>query len=152
MQPRTHHYRYAHLVLPGILRHERVNLIGLATSGALDPALIDTWHGLGAELPAEDRLAPDGLSSRLARAGDVPVVLITMPPAQRITEAHFVAAAPADPAAKRRVLTLEYTVTLTGGPATVLGEWTDRGHANLGPGPEPSAEAFLAAVQRLIGA
>jgi hypothetical protein len=150
-QPRTHHYQFAHRILPTLMLRPTIDLVALAGAGRLDVALAGTWRDFGAGLPEADRLPPDGLSGRLARAGDTDVLLITLPPTLYITEAHFVAVAPAAPASARRFLTLERSWSLTGEPVTVLGEWTDRAHVNHGSGPQPSAGAFLAAVERLLG-
>ena len=60
-------------------------------------------------------------------------ILVTLPAAEHTTEAHYVALVAG------RVVTLEYTLNVDDSVATVLGEWNDAGHLNLGEGPPPTA-------------
>jgi hypothetical protein len=142
-RPRTHHYSFGHRLLPGLVLRGRTNFHELASRALLDPLLCAWWQELGESLPAEERLPHDGLRSELANAGNVPVLLVTMPAAARAAEAYFVAVALyAEPDAWR-CFTLEHTWTLDDQPATVLGEWTASGHVNYGDGPPPERQAFL---------
>lgn len=145
-RPRVHHYSFAHRLLPGLVLRGRTNFHELASRALLDQLLRAWWQEIGQSLPPDDRLPDDGLGSELANAGNVPVLVVTMPAARHAAEAHFVAVTPhADPDAWR-CLTLEHSWTLDDQPATVLGEWTATGHVNYGDGPPPERRAFLTAL------
>jgi hypothetical protein len=149
-RPRLHHYRFAHRVLPSIVRNPRIDLRRMDIE-AVNHALLSTWQGYGEELDAGERLQAAGLRAEVVPLGAHTVVLVTMPPAERMTEAHFVAVSYPGGEAPPRYLVLEDSRALDGGRCTVLGEWTDEGHLNLGGGPAPTKDAFLAAVSRLLG-
>lgn len=150
--PRTHHYLFVHRAMPRILFSRRTDPSRIAAANALDRALLETWTEVGDALPESERLAPDGLHSELVTLGDIQAVLITLPTAQHVTEAHFIALAPTNPPRKRRYIVLEFSLdSETNQPVTVLGEWRrNRHHANYGRGPVPSGELFLQRVQQLL--
>ena len=145
-RPRAHHYSFGHRLLPGLALRGRTDFHELASRALLDPLLRGWWHELGESLPAEERLPHDGLRSELVDAGDIPVLLVTMPAACHAAEAHFVAIAPHLKPDAWRCFTLEHTWTLDDQPATVLAEWTATGHVNYGDGPPPERQAFLQAL------
>jgi hypothetical protein len=149
--PRPHHYRYAHRLLSRILVKPEWELRRMAQAGFINEFLHFLWTDYAKAFPEEERLSPDGLAGELSTAGTTEVLLVTMPPALHVTEAHFVAVAPCEPAPARRYWTLEHSWTFEGEPCTVLGQWADGSHLNLGPGPEPTADAFLAALARMGG-
>jgi hypothetical protein len=148
-RPRPHHYSFGHRLLPGLVLRGRTNFNELASRALLDQLLRAWWQDVGESLPAQDRLPHDGLQSELANAGNVPVLLVTMPAACHAAEAHFVAVAPDVKPDAWRCFTLEHTWTLDDQPATVLGEWTATGHVNYGDGPPPERQAFLEALGSL---
>jgi hypothetical protein len=82
------------------------------------------------------------------RAGEV--VLVTLPPAEHITEVHFAAITLVNGRADRYFV-LEHSWTLDDSPATVMGEWADGVQFNLGSGPEPTATDFLLDVDSRLG-
>lgn len=141
-----HHYSFGHRLLPGLVLRGRTNFHELASRALLDQLLRSWWHEVGEGLPAEERLPPDGLQSELVNAGDVPVLLVTMPAACHAAEAYFVAITPHDEPDAWRCFTLEHAWTLDDQPVTVLGEWTAAGHVNYGDGPPPERQAFLEAL------
>jgi hypothetical protein len=64
------------------------------------------------------------------------------------TEADDESAEPAEP--ECRYFTLEFSAQREP-PQTVLGEWTDQGsHLNMGGGPEPEVEAFVARLAAFV--
>jgi hypothetical protein len=148
-QPRRHHYLFAHRELPGVLRTYASNLVGLARAGRLDHALRSTWTRVGDALPPEDRLPPDGLTAGLRPSSHGDAFLITMPPAVHVTEAHF-ALVVLTPDQGVRYFVLEHAWHTDDTPYTVLGEWTERAHHNLGEGPAADADLFAAEVERLL--
>lgn len=148
-RPRMHHYVFAHRELPGIARRFAPNLVGLAREGRLDDALRTTWTGVGEALPPEDRLAPDGLAAELRSLGAGEAILVRFPPPAHVTEAYL-ALVVLEPGPDVRYFLLEHGWNLDDSPRTVLGEWTEQAHLNLGDGPAADADTFVAAVERLL--
>jgi hypothetical protein len=149
--PRRHHYGFAHQVLPSLARQPGIDLPAMAVAGLLDDALASAWADVGRQLPEAERLPADGLHGCLVDAGGTAVVLVTLPPAERTTEAHLAAVIPGDEPGQSRYLVLEHSWTMDGEPATVLGEWvTGPEHRNLGPGPAPDPGSFTAALAGLL--
>lgn len=154
-RPRPHHYHFAHGYLRRLVLESPIDFMGLAADGSLDARLSLSWQSVGARFADAERLPADGLSSAVASIGETTIVVVTMPPAQHVTEVHYAAIVPAatirGSEVARRYLVLEHSWNLDDSPATVLGEWTTEGHhVNFGDGPRPQAAAFVAAVERLL--
>ncbi|MCF2533316.1 hypothetical protein [Yinghuangia soli] len=148
--PRQHHYGVAHVILPKFVLEHGMVFATFALSGRLESVLHEMWAEAASVVPRGKRVAPDGLGFRLFWGRKKQqLVLITFPPPQKATEAHF-AAVFFDRSFKARYFTLERTVSEASADATVLGEWTAAGHANLGGGPVADPEAFVKAVGRLV--
>ena len=92
------------------------------------------------------------------RVNNYPCAVIEMPEPQEAAEAWLVGVVvPVDFSVKvpadldldqitAQYYTLEKGVSLTGEPRTVLAGWDDQRHNNYGDGPEPTVEAFVAAL------
>jgi hypothetical protein len=150
--PRRHHYAFAHRVLPLIMRNPDVDLAHLAGDlERLGGSLRATWERVGLDHAESERLPPDGLAVERRDVGDAEGLLVTLPPARHVAEAIFVLVAPLDPPGARRYVTLEAGWDVVHRrPYTVLGEWSDRGHLNLGDGPPAEGDAFVAAVSGVL--
>jgi hypothetical protein len=151
-QPRRHHYEFAHRVLPSILLNPNVDLEHLAGDlEHLHGALRATWERLGSKHDESDRLPPDGLVVERRDVGDAEGILVTLPPALHVAEAIFILVAPLDAGSARRFFTLESGWDVVHRQRyTVLGEWSDTGHSNLGEGPPVDGGAFIAAVASML--
>lgn len=115
------------------------------------------WHMLDLPLGDEnnDLIPADTIECFPVRfAENCPAVIVKFPPAERITEAYFAAIVKCEKRrgflSKRvessyRYFTLEKSI---GG--TVLGEWAEGRHGNLGDGPPPNKEDFIQAIAKLI--
>lgn len=162
---REHHYHFAHRFFPALVRQMgAATLFILANPDKAQPFLSAVWADVGQELPPDDRITTP---PRLARIGPANlngeahlIAVIEMPPAQAVTEAHFVAltcASPEQPgdgeerdafeerlrAVAVRYLTLEYGFSLDATQRTAFCEWTQDGsHLNRGDGPPPAADAL----------
>jgi hypothetical protein len=148
-RPRQHHYVFAHRELLAVARRFAGNMPELAQSGRMDAALTATWNRVGDHLPATDRLPPTGLRASLHDGDGSDIVLIVMPLPEHGAEAYFVAVVVAE-ARLVDYFVLEHGWTTTDEPRTVLCKWEDQNHVNLGDGPPPDANAFLAAVRARI--
>ncbi|UGT40001.1 hypothetical protein LTV02_28730 [Nocardia yamanashiensis] len=144
---RAQHYQFAHRLLAHMARSRGAELVKRVAPENWTAALTDWWNGLGSTLPAADRLAPTGLSGRLIERDGSRIVLVTLPEPTASPEAYFAAFVVPPEAGECRYYTLEYSVDPLGGePYTTLGQWSDGSHINMGPGPAPTAEAFLDAI------
>jgi hypothetical protein len=157
---RDHHYQFAHGFLPGMSLGNPEGagtIMGMALDSSGD-LLRKGWAMVGERIPKRERLSPKGLKATFVEANDdVGVGVIQLPQALRQAEALFVAGAyiQARQGMDFRLLTLELAVNLGGGAQTMLCEWlvNDDGgldHANFGPGPPDSREAFVEAVVNLV--
>ncbi|GAA2750928.1 hypothetical protein GCM10010440_61180 [Kitasatospora cinereorecta] len=149
--PRAHHYRFAHQVLPGLARDLGPQMLDNEPRGGFTAGLASLWQGLGETLPESERLPGDGLSAELVDRGGHRMLLVELPRPSAPAEAYLVAVAQPAGADHCRCFTLEHGVSPLDGQAyTVLAEWADRSHINLGPGPAAQRDAFVAAVEVLL--
>jgi hypothetical protein len=138
-------YGYAHQLVPSFV-HGQPALIHGALDGAADPDALDgplqsAWTGgcLQAGLDPEPRP-----KVTVEPVGALRALLVTMPTAGGMALAHFIGVIPVGPGFRCFVLE-------AGIGGTVLGEWTaDRRHVNLGSGPPPQREVFLAALAAIL--
>jgi len=100
-------------------------------------SLLELWNRCQQGRPESHQ----GLSARLIEEEGRKIGLVTMPAPSKSPEAYFVALV-FEPQPYR------YLVLEKSFPGTVLGQWNPR--ANLGEGPPPEAEAFLAAVRDAV--
>jgi hypothetical protein len=162
--PRPHHYAFAHDHLPGILWHDpRMLLFALFEASELfrDDQLRIRWQVVGERFDLVERLGGEGLCcSRHTLANEFQAAVITLPPAQRPSEAHMVAIVYRPPQRRlwfwKTAPVLRYfTLELGFDPKTkewltLLCEWTPYGHLNYDQGPSPEVTAFLGAIQQLL--
>lgn len=146
--PRAHHYEFAHRAVPAVLLDATVDLTRYTRKiGRLQRSLTATWNAVGAGQPRDERVESTGLAVEARVVGGADALLITLPPAQRPAEAHFALVMPLERRVERRYLTLEAGWDVVNQrPYTVLGEWKDGVHHNLGDGPPPEAGLFVDAV------
>ena len=118
------------------------------------------WNAVGKAAEAEGQrggIAPEGLKAYAVTVAGRVAALVTLPPVQGVTEAHFVAlvldesaAGSAEPGPVRPAPRLWYFTLENGlspdlqGRSEKLCEWTANGmHLNYGPGPKADGAAFL---------
>jgi hypothetical protein len=162
--PRPHHYAFAHDYLPGILWHDPALLLfALFTANEefREEQIHIRWGVVGERFDPAERLPDRGLCcSTHALADGHQAAVITLPPAERPTEAHMVAIVYRPP--RRRLLLWRteailryFTLELSfdpesGGWLSALCDWTPHGHLNYGEGPPNDVAAFLGAIHRLL--
>jgi hypothetical protein len=174
-EPRCVHYQFVHVALRTLVFQEPRLATALWELDDPDPLLDDIalqvvracrGRGEGGELRAAH------LTLHKLRLGVYPCMIIEMPEPVATTEAYMLAilgrpdtegrpdpdvrnADDADPSSddtgtQRRYFTLEHS-SHRPPPHTVLGEWTAQGsHMNMGGGPEPTVEAFVAELARFV--
>jgi hypothetical protein len=160
--PPSQRYVFAHLMLPQVVHDDPEKARALLSGPEGGGFLAFLWHRVSERLPEEERAPPEGLrSSRHAEPNGTVIVLVTMPPPQRSPEAYF-AAVVFTPGPRKllffrhpptvKYLTLELGHTMGGETRTVLCGWSKDGtHYNMGDGPPPESDAFLARVRGMDG-
>lgn len=162
-EPRMDHYVFAHYALRSVALADPLQCLAILASERGTRFLYDLLKAVTEEegpTGGQPRFRADEFDVVPTRFGDYPGVVIAMPRPRAITEAHFVALVLlddlSDPDAVHehipaRYFTLEKGMSLDASPRTVLCEWTATGqHANFGTGPEPTTEAFTAAITQRI--
>lgn len=165
-QPRGQHYHFAHVALANAVRSDPEGiLVALAGDQAAD-FLDEIWRGVKAKFPsAEDRADERGLAGAVE---DLPCgkrcAVVVMPPAERIGEAHMIAAVVV-PGERRfglfkkpatlRYFTLEVGFSKGEAENTALCEWKfakggGKSHVKCGTDLEVDRAKFLAAVDEQV--
>ena len=166
------HYQFVHVALRTLVFQEPRLAPALWELDDPGPLLDDIalqvvracrGRGEGGEIRAEH------LTLHKLRLGGYPCMIIEMPEPIATTEAYMLAilgrrdsdgrpeadepgadASGDDAGTQRRYFTLEHS-SHRPAPHTVLGEWTAQGsHMNMGGGPEPTVEAFVAELARFV--
>ncbi|MFD8783652.1 hypothetical protein [Kitasatospora sp. NPDC059599] len=148
--PRPHHYRFAHLVLPGLARDRGPHLVDGDPDRDVAAELAALWDDFGKQLPDAERLPSDGLRGSRITLGAHRLLVVVLPRPAAPAEAYYTAVVQPEGTGHCRYFTMEHAVNpFTGEPYTVLGEWADGSHLNLGSA-EPGLSAFLAAVVTVL--
>jgi hypothetical protein len=150
-EARQHHMQMKYLLAQMALQNPERFFATFGESGDGD-YLADLWTGIGQDLPAEQRVAAEGLSAWHQASGVKPEILVlTFPPPAAGNEAYMLAAIRTANSACR-VFCLERAVMpSTGKEFTILAELATEGRSNWGPGSAPIAEQFAEMVRRLTG-
>ncbi|MEU6971502.1 helicase associated domain-containing protein [Kitasatospora aureofaciens] len=144
--PRPHHYRFAHRLLPSLTHLDTV------PGERIGGELLRLWGEFGDTLPADQRLAPDGLQGGFVQAGPHRLLLVALPVPRAATEAFAVVLAWPGDGSPQRAFALEFAVDpITGERGAVLGEWEQPGRHRLHrTGMTAEARPFLQAVVALL--
>ncbi|UGT54377.1 hypothetical protein [Nocardia asteroides] len=153
-EPRTHHYQFAHQVLPTLAQRLGARMVTDEPPLGYTEQLKGLWDSIGERLPAEDRLPSAGITGHRVDAEGLRLLLVELPTPAAPAEAHFVAVVLPENSDDVRVFTLERATFQPADreDATMLGSWSDRSHFNLGPGPHPEPTAFIAAIHAKLAA
>ena len=159
-KPRSEHYYFAHQKLRSFAFAEPEQCFGVLHSEQARDFLSEVWHAVkeGAVFtPSDPALRFDDLKLHRRPIGIYPAVVLEMPEAKFALEAHFVALVWQIVAAeglmiKKTPELLYYTLERAAGegPETVLCEWRGDTHLNLGAGPRPDLDAFVAHLDGLV--
>lgn len=153
-EPRTHHYQFAHQVLPNLAQRLGARMVTDEPPHGYTEQLKYLWDSIGERLAAEDRLPSDDITGRRIDADGFQLLLVELPAPAAAAEAHFVAVVLPENSDDVRVFTLERATFQPAdrNDATMLGSWANRSHFNLGPGPHPDPTAFIAAIHSKLAA
>ncbi|WP_189033245.1 hypothetical protein [Nocardia rhizosphaerihabitans] len=153
-EPRTHHYQFAHQVLPNLAQRLGARMVTDEPPHGYTEQLKYLWDSIGERLAAEDRLPSDGIAGRRIDADGFQLLLVELPAPAAAAEAHFVAVVLPENSDDVRVFTLERATFQSAdrNDATMLGSWANRSHFNLGPGPHPDPAAFITAIHSKLAA
>jgi len=164
--PRLTHYMFAHRYLPNEILYTPAQFLSLARRPDAEERLHRAWkltdYRVSRQSKGATPLAAEGLRCEVRDVPDYTIILVTLPKPERFAEAYFVAGL-IGPAPPRRwglfpdeptslVFTLEHARPEDdGSPRTVLGGWDHHGtHINMGTGPPPDPERFLAAIGKFM--
>ena len=166
-QPRGQHYHFAHVALADAARSDPEGFLAALEGPEGADFLAEIWRGVKAKYPSsEDRVDERGLAGAVE---GLPCgrrcAVVVMPPAERMGEAHMVAAV-VTPGERRfglfkkpaalRYFTLEVSFGKDKAQTTALCEWKfaksgGKSHVKCGTGLETDRAGFLAAVDEQVG-
>ena len=167
---RMQHYIFAHQLLPSQMFAEPTSVLAPMVSSTGFSAdgrehLLKFWEAAGEGQSGNDLVNSDSLTYSMEVLGhpNSTAFLITLPPPQKKTEAHFallVFDAPGlccDAVRHLRYFVLEHYGEKNGTIKTNLGEWTAKDGGDLkyvdhGTGTAPDKLAFMTRVQEIIEA
>jgi len=144
---RNHHYNFAHIDLPiAFFADPEGFMEELAHDYGWQDRLMlhDIWSRTGGELSSGEVLPPDGLGFKIVEDGELIIAAVTMPPAERVPEAIYVAMVLNRETGDAHYFTLEYSF----GDSTMLCAWfANRSRQNFGEGPPAGdIDAFIEEV------
>ena len=152
-EPRIGHYLFAHRGVPRAFLRDPAAITGILSSDDAMPFLSGMWDVIDREVPPAEKIDRSALAVDCYELGDdVFVVLITMPPAQRVREALFVGLAVR---LEGDTFARAFTLDLAGPPGAdpLLGilEWDAEGNFELlEPTCGPDASAFVDTIEALV--
>jgi hypothetical protein len=165
-EPRLHHYVFGHILLRQIFFRDASAFVAALREGG-DPLLHRIWDDVGDWIvqneEGQHQLPCVGLTcTHREIVSGTYAVIVSLPQPQEITEAHFVGLVVRPPKKRfsglvcvdtgmARYITLERGETSDGAPRTVLCEWTEDSHVNMGDGPEATVDGFSNALAELVG-
>jgi hypothetical protein len=159
-QARQHHQYFKCAIVSRAL-HRSKDLVASCTA----EGLAATWNAIGAALPSEERIAPEGLAVKILGNADGPVIMITLPPPERPNEAYYLCIVPAGSQVEGmqlfpprgpegtscfRVFGMERSMLLDGGLSGFVVDWTASRRRNYDAPDDPSPGAFWEAVAQVI--
>src|SRR5438132_6047455 len=144
------HYQFAHQTLRHIAQKHPADFAMFSRRLGFVQGLKSVWNAVQEQFPVEERLSSEGLAAQSTVDGERTVVVVTMPPAEHIGEAYFVALAIRG-ASLERFITLEHSWNLDDSPRTVMGEWTAEKHLHFFSGPVADLQAFCESVEQRLG-
>ncbi|HEY5924670.1 MAG TPA: hypothetical protein VIV11_23485 [Kofleriaceae bacterium] len=160
--PRPHHLRFKYALVQRALQHAQ-ELIELCTSQG---GLLALWNEIGAEQPEAERCVDTGLGAQNVGDAERPVVMITLPPAERPNEAWFLCVFPKpatlddkgalwvpDPTGplELRIFGMERSMLPDGGLIGFVVEWTQVYRHNYDAPDNASPGAFWKAILEVVG-
>lgn len=155
LEPRIYHYLFAHKYLPDKLLESSQGVIAWLTGEKGVEHLKTRWTLLPTvyNFEPKDFIEPVGINRYVLKPTTThTIVLVQFPKPEQVSEAFF-SAILIQPDNSYRYFTLEKTFGEddNGIPKTILGEWSNGNHANLGSGGSPNIEDFSALIiQRFI--
>lgn len=153
-EPRPQYYNFAHIVLPEIFTRDSAKFMATMRQNGVE-FLRYVWKQVGeyenVEQPTE---AVEQIKLENRTLETAYVTIITLPPPENPTEAHFVTAVFDPIQGASRYFTLEHGQALENEPdaRTVFCEWQDNRHMNYGDGSKVDTQAFLALILKKLEA
>lgn len=159
-EPRPHHYTFAHKALRDACASHPFKFFAIIGSKKRDEYIEYLWSIVCEHCDPMERtdIVADDINVITTRIAENPAIIVLMPQALAIAEAHMVGIVLTDknPDDKSpdlityKYFTLEYGTDLEGNIQTVLGEWVNSGHLNRGDGPKNDVNKFIQHIENLI--
>jgi hypothetical protein len=148
--PRRQHYDFAHRLLPKLIADSPDRVLDILAGEQGDSFVEQMWRFAAEGVPEAQRIAERPVRHvRHLPMGQLAVIL-ALPPAAAVTEAHLVAIVSTAPKGAR-YFTLESGVDFPEETArTVFCEWTSGSHVNFGSGPAAEVDPFLDVVEAQV--
>ena len=158
---RKQHYVFAHLAFRALAESSPMHVLMTMLSKDNGAKLLDeVWQQVGTQCTEGDLVDSAGIGYEIHELWDNrPVVLVEMPQAIGVHEAHFVAAVIRPPRrrfflfpqpAEVQYFTLEIGDSASGEFDTVLGQWRGEDHLDYSDSPAVEKDAFLKAIVRVL--
>ena len=152
--PRCAHYQLAHVAIRSVAFQNPYDFMSLMASDKALEVLSSLLEQVSEHCEGEELLELAELAIHRTRVLGSPCLIVEMPAAELPPEAHFVGVwltvNDGPETGQVRYFTLE-AADEQQPDRTVLGEWSAAGdHLNHGAGPEPSLDAFIAAITALV--
>ena len=149
---RKHHQDFKYAIISRAL-HQPKELVASCTVEGLTA----TWNAIGAALPNEERIAPEGLGVKILGNAEGPVFMIMLALPERPNEAYYLCIVPAGSQVEEkqlfpprgpegtpccRVFGMERSILLDGGLTGLVVDWTASRRRNYDAPDDPSPGAF----------
>ncbi|HSH05653.1 MAG TPA: hypothetical protein VLL52_24265 [Anaerolineae bacterium] len=146
-QPREHHYLFAHQAVPWLAQTASGRQFFALWEREGTERAISLWEKVGMGLSPEERLEPIGLGVTAFNYDGIPMLGVTMPKAERMTEAHFILLARPTRLwpMRTRVFVLERSFD-----APFLCEWDRQGRVNYGAAATLDMNCMAEAVAEIV--
>ena len=155
--PREHHYVFVHRAVRDICLNDPLHFFSIISSEQQNDFMKYIWDAVNESI--QDKKADfnfDEIKISIRKIKNFPTIVLIMPEPKAATEAYFVCIV-LKPDNKKEgknasvdYFTLELGQDIDGSLYTVLCKWEDQTHFNLGNGPKPELQNFLAAIENQI--
>jgi len=154
------HYVFAHYAMRHVALSDPLQILGILASPNSSEFIEAVLEDVQTQCGQKASFRASDIKVHQVRVGNFPCAVFELPPPQEMAEAFMTALVvpielnagpPSDlEGVVARYFTLEKSISLSGGPRTVLAEWNETEHINFGDGPEPNVDAFVTSLNKVF--
>ena len=158
--PRAHHYVFAHVALRTFCERDPLKFFAIMASEQKEDFISFVWEKVCEQCDENEKadFSEKDIKISTIKVRNYPTVIIVMPEATAIAEAIMIGVVlttkteniNADTKIEYRYFVLEQGVDIKGGSRTVFCEWSNKGHLNMGDGPEATVDSFIETIKQKI--